>query len=198
MKVIGVTGGIGCGKTTLCRMFQSWGAQVIDADRLGREVVESDPSLLKRLKREFGGTILNPDGSLNRRELGRLAFKSPMAQLKLNRIVHPPLLKLLKEKIRKAKDPDPLVVDAALLVELNLCEILDYLILVRATKEIRIRRIGRKWNIEEIEERMAAQLPEKEIAMKANLVIDNNGSLKELEAEAHKAWKMISQLGDDI
>jgi len=195
MKVIGVTGGIGCGKTTICRMFQSWGARVIYADRLGREVVESNPSLLKRLEREFGGTILNPDGSLNRRELGRLAFKSPTAQLKLNRIIHPPLLKLLKEKIRKAKDPGPLVVDAALLVEWNLCEILDYLILVRATKEIRIRRIGRKWNIVEIKERMAAQLPEKEIAMKANLVIDNNGSLKELEAEAHKAWKMISQLG---
>lgn len=194
MKVIGVTGGIGSGKTTLCRMFQSWGGKVIDADQLAREVVEGSESILKKLEREFGSRTLNPDGSLNRRELGRLAFKSPKDRIKLNRIVHPTLLKLLKEKIRSAKEPGPLIVDAALLVEWNLYRILDYLILVRAAKEVKAKRIARKWSREEIEERMTAQLPEEEIAERADLVINNDGSLKELEAEARRAWKVIKQI----
>jgi dephospho-CoA kinase len=194
MKVIGVTGGIGSGKTTLCRMFQSWGGKVIDADQLAREVVEGNESILKKLEREFGSRTLNPDGSLNRKELGRLAFKSPKDRIKLNRIVHPTLLKLLKEKIRSAKEPGPLIVDAALLVEWNLYRILDYLILVRAAKEVKAKRIAGKWSREEIEERMAAQLPEEEIAERADLVINNDGSLKELEAEARRAWKVIKQI----
>lgn len=194
MKVIGVTGGIGSGKTTLCRMFQSWGGKVIDADQLAREVVEGNESILKKLEREFGSRTLNPDGSLNRKELGRLAFKSPKDRIKLNRIVHPTLLKLLKEKIRSAKEPGPLIVDAALLVEWNLYRILDYLILVRAAKEVKAKRIAGKWSGEEIEERMAAQLPEEEIAERADLVINNDGSLKELEAEARRAWKVIKQI----
>ena len=194
MKVIGVTGGIGSGKTTLCRMFQSWGGEVIDADQLAREVVEGNQSILKRLAREFGPETLNPDGSLNRRGLGRLAFKSPRERIKLNRIVHPPLLKLLKTKIRSAKEPGPLIVDAALLIEWDLSEILDYLIIVRAAREVKAKRIGQKWSREEIEERMAAQLQEEEIAERADLVINNDGSLKELETEARRAWKVINQL----
>lgn len=194
MKLIGVIGGIGSGKTTLCRMFERWGAQVINADRLGKEVVETNPFLLKRLRDEFGGTILDSDGSLNRRELGRLAFKSPTARLKLNRIVHPFLLNLLQEKIRRGKSLGPLVIDAALLVEWNLSEFIDLLILVKTRKELRIKRTSQRWSREEIEERMALQLPDEEIAKKANLVIDNNGSLQDLEAEARKAWEMINQL----
>jgi len=195
MMIVGVTGGIGSGKTTLCRMFERWGAQVIDADGLGREVVEADPALLKRLEEEFGGAIRNPDGTLNRRELGRLAFKSPAARRRLNSIVHPPLLSLLRERIRRKGGSAPLVIDAALLVEWALSEIIDLLILVRASKELRIRRVGRRWSREEIEQRMALQLSDEEIAKEAGLIIENNGSLQELEAEAHRAWEVINRLG---
>ncbi len=195
MQVIGVTGGIGSGKTILCRMFERWGARVIDADRLGKEVVERNSSLLKRLKREFGGGILNPDGSLNRRELGELAFKSPTARRKLNSIVHPPLLELLREGIRRERGPDPLVIDAALLVEWHLSEIIDLLILVRASKELRVKRTGQRWSREEIERRMALQLTDEEMAKEVDLIIDNNGNLQELEAKARRAWEMINQLG---
>ncbi len=123
-----------------------------------------------------------------------MAFKSSENRLKLNRIVHPPLLKLLKERIKKTKGPGPVIIDAALLGEWNeLSAILDFLILVRAKKRTRKKRIGSRWSLREIEERMALQLPAEELAKKADLVIDNDGSLKELEGQAHKAWEMISQ-----
>ena len=112
---IGITGQIGAGKTTAAKIIASFGAAVIDADRIGRQVVDRSPALLKRLARQFGSEILTPSGRLSRTRLARLAFADEAAKRHLDRIVHPYLLKELRRQMRqKASRFDGVVIDAAL------------------------------------------------------------------------------------
>ena len=193
---VGVTGGIGAGKSSVCRIFEAEGALVVDADAVGHETV-ADPDVVRELAAAFGADILDSEGCLVRRELGRRAFASEAGRKQLNAIVWPPLDRRLRRRIREALDAcpgRPVVVDAALLVEWGdpkaFC---DLLVVVTAPREVRTARTMARLGISETEAgaRMASQLPEEEKVRVADYVIVNDASAEELERKARAVWREI-------
>lgn len=194
--IIGITGGIASGKTEVAKVFQKRGARVISGDEIGKEVVEEKPTVLKKLVQVFGKGILNSKGRLNRRKLGEIAFASEKNKEKLNRIVHPYLLRELElgiTKFRRTRNSRKiLVVDAALIVEWELYKKLDMLILVTSPKEKRVQRLkSLKFSETEALNRIKRQLTDKQRKKYAHLVISNDGTLKELKNKALAVWKGI-------
>lgn len=194
--IVGVTGGIGAGKSRVCEVFAREGARVIEADEVGRQTVE-DPAVLRALAQAFGNDILDEQGALNRRELGRRAFASATARKRLNAIVWPSLGRRLREAAERlhSECPDrPVVVDAALILEWGdrhaLC---DALVAVTAPETRRIQRAMERKGLseEEVRDRMASQLPESEKVAAADYVIENAGSLSDLESRAMAVWRQI-------
>jgi len=196
MLLIGITGGIASGKTEVAKIFKSLGAKILSGDEIGKEVVDKNPQLLKKLVKTFGNEILDSKKRLNRKKLGEIAFSSPSSTKKLNQIVHPFLLKDLKEKIKSLKKRGytrPVVIDAALIVEWGLQKELDYLIFVECSKEKRIKRLTQQksYTRKEAEGRIKAQLPESKKRKQADFIIKNAGGLKELRAQARALWRKI-------
>ena len=193
---VGVTGGIGAGKSSVCRIFEAEGALVVDADAVGHETV-ADPDVLRELAAAFGSDILDAEGRLVRRELGRRAFASEAGRKHLNAIVWPPLDRRLRRRIREALDEcpgRPVVVDAALLVEWGDSKAFcDLLVVVTAPREVRTARTMARLGISETEAgaRMASQLPEEEKVRVADYVIVNDASAEELERKARAVWREI-------
>lgn len=194
--IIGITGGIASGKTEVAKVFQKKGAKAVSGDEIGKEVVEKNPVVLKKLVQAFGKRILNSKGRLNRRKLGEIAFASEKNKEKLNRIVHPYLLRELElgiTKFRKARNPRKiLVVDAALIVEWKLYKKLDKLILVTSPEEKRIQRLkSLKFSETEALNRIKRQLTDSQRKKHSDFVISNHGSLKELKKKALAVWKRV-------
>jgi dephospho-CoA kinase len=197
MLVVGVTGGIGAGKSTVSEMFAGLGARVLDADVIAREVLRDDVALLDQLTRAFGEDILAPDGSLDRRELGRRAFRDRRSRERLDRILHPPILtrtgELLKQ-IRRSGYDGIVVLDAALLVECRAVHLVDRLVVVTASEKHRQRRLkgDRGLSEEEFRARAAAQLPSGEKKKLADYVIDNDGTREDLAKQVRNVWSRLS------
>lgn len=194
--IIGITGGIASGKTEVANVFQKNGAKIISGDDIGKEVVEKNPSVLKKLVKMFGKGILNSKGRLNRRKLGEIAFASEKNKEKLNRIIHPYLLRKLRHRItkfRKArKSRKILVVDAALIVEWKLYKELDSLVLVTSSLEKRLERLKKlRFSKNEALNRIKRQLTDSQRRRYTDFVIRNNGSLKELKNKALAMWKRV-------
>ncbi|MEW6412821.1 MAG: dephospho-CoA kinase [Candidatus Zixiibacteriota bacterium] len=186
--IIGITGQIGSGKSTAARLLKQMGAVVIDADQIGREVVEQNPALLKGLVKRFGDEILTPKGKLDRKKLAALAFRNNDTRDMLNRLVHPYLLKELNRQMKSlAKRHRLVVIDAALLLYWNLDQVVDKVILIHASQKIRLRRlaergIGRKDALA----RQRQQLSYTEQRKRADHVIFNNGTPQELKLKLQK------------
>jgi dephospho-CoA kinase len=200
MLVVGVTGGIGAGKSTVSRMFAQWGALVIDADQIAREVVEKDPRILQHLAEAFGSGILHADGSLNRRELGRLAFRDRRGGESLNGILHPPILARLKSLLAQLRQSDYrgiVVVDAALLVECRVLGLVDKLVVVEAPEHLRRQRLMEHAGLSagEIRDRMAAQLPSPDKSKLADHIIVNDVPFSLLRERAAQIWKSLKEEG---
>jgi len=196
IMIIGITGGIASGKTEVANVFQKNGAKIISGDDIGKEVVEKNPSVLKKLVKMFGKGILNSKGRLNRRKLGEIAFASEKNKEKLNRIIHPYLLRKLRHRItkfRKArKSRKILVVDAALIVEWKLYKELDSLVLVTSSLEKRLERLKKlRFSKNEALNRIKRQLTDSQRRRYTDFVIRNNGSLKELKNKALAMWKRV-------
>jgi dephospho-CoA kinase len=196
MLLIGITGGIASGKTEVAKVFRKKGAVVLSGDEIGKEVVESKKSVQKELVKTFGREILKKDGTLDRRKLGKLAFQSNKAKDKLNRIVHPHLLRELRGKIRNLRAQGKhsvVVVDAALIVEWGLEKELDHLVFVQSNRENKIRRLqnGKAYSKKEALDRIRSQLPEAIKKGRADFVIKNDKGLAELRKEAKKTWDLI-------
>jgi len=197
MFLVGITGGIASGKTEVARVFKKLGATVISGDELGQEVVKKNKLVLRRLVRVFGKVILNKNGSLNRKRLGRLAFFSRSNVRKLNSIVHPYLLSSLKRQIKKLeRSRDIVAVDAALIVEWGIQKQFDLLILVDSRRKNQIERFcsSRKYSSRIGREIIRCQLPKKSKIIYADLVIANNGNLKQLRDKARQVWSIIFAL----
>ena len=198
--IVGVTGGIGAGKSQVCAVFDREGALVIEADAVGREAVH-DPEVLRLLVETFGPDILDENGVLVRRELGRRAFASTVARDRLNAIVWPTLVEKLKGCARSAlaeRPERPVVIDAALILEWGgPRELCDLLVVVTAPETVRIRRAmeGKDLSEAEVRERMASQLPESDKVEAADFVIDNAGSVAEMDTKAQAVWRQIVQSG---
>lgn len=197
--IVGVTGGIGAGKSRVCEVFAREGAYVIDADELGRQAVE-DPAVMLALTRAFGEGILDENGVLNCRELGRRAFASAEARDRLNAIVWPALREQLQGCAGSAlvqRPERPVVIDAALILEWGdhrgLC---DVLVVVTAPEAVRIRRAMERKGLSEgeVRDRMACQLPESDKIEAADYVIENAASTTELETRGLAVWRQIRKL----
>lgn len=196
MLVIGITGGIACGKTEVAKVFQKKGAIILSGDQIGKEVVEKNRVVLRQLVKTFGQGILKKDGTLNRRKLGEIAFASDEVRDKLNQIVHPHLLKELGrriEKLRRKCKSGVAVVDAALIVEWGLEKELDYLIFVESKREDKIKRLQKEkgYSRREALDRIKSQLPETIKKAKADFVVRNDKKLSHLREKAKRTWRQI-------
>lgn len=196
MKIIGLTGGIGSGKTSVADLLRSHGLPVIDADQLARDVVEPGQPALAELADAFGADILHADGTLNRGELAARAFASEDATQRLNDITHPRIMALRDELIDDARDDgEPAVIyDMPLLVEKGQHEDMDLVVVVHVDVEKRIERLvnGRGLDEADVRRRIAAQATDEERLAVADVVIDNNGLREELEPQVQALVDQIS------
>jgi dephospho-CoA kinase len=192
--IIGITGQIGSGKSEAAKILKRLGAFVISADQIGKEVVEKNKSILKKLAGQFGDDILTPNGRLRRKKLGRIVFASPEKKAVLNKIVHPVLLRELKRQVKTAqKKYDIVVIDAALLIEWGWQKIVDYTILIHATERIKIDRLTKSgYTSQEAKNRLKSQLSYRILSLASNAIIYNNKSLESLEVKLRKILSKLS------
>ncbi len=195
--IIGLTGLIGSGKSEVAAVWEKMGAKIISGDAIGREVVENDSIVFYRLLMEFGPTIIDKNGKLNRKKLGRLAFSSREKTELLNSIVHPSLLKRLDAQVAHAKLKDyQAVVDAALLIYWNYHKKMDRTVLVSSTARNRHNRLlDQGFSVEEIRRRTKSQLPYSYLRKHADYVIYNNKDLNSLHKRAQIIYSELVKRG---
>jgi dephospho-CoA kinase len=187
---VGLTGGIGAGKSAVAAVLARHGAVVIDADKLAREVVEPGTPGLARVVEEFGPEVLRPDGSLDRDRLGEIVFSDPERRQRLNAIVHP-LVRRRSAALIDAAGPDSVVVqDIPLLVENGLAPQFPLVIVVEAPMEVRLQRLiyDRGMTPEQARARLAAQATDEQRRAVADVVIVNDGTLTDLAAKVDELW----------
>lgn len=192
---VGVTGNVASGKSAVADRWREAGVQVIDADRVGHDVLREDPAARAALVEAFGEEILDADGAVDRAALRLKAFATDDGVRRLNAIVHPPLVRRLRAELARAEsDGEPLaVVDAALVFEFGFDEKLDAVVLVTAPRGLRAERLRQSRHLDEatIERVMAAQLPDAEKEAASDYVIVNDGSLEALRAAADRVLAAI-------
>lgn len=199
MLRVGLTGGIGSGKSTVARLLVSRGAVLVDADVVAREVVAPGTQGLEEIVAAFGESVLAEDGSLDRPALGRRVFDDEEARARLNAIVHPRVGERSSELVREAEERDPdgvLVHDIPLLVENGLAPAFDAVVVVEADPEIAVRRLveERGMTEEDARARIAAQADRETRREVADHVIVNEGSEAELEAQVEAVWERLTEL----
>lgn len=190
MLKIGLTGGIGSGKSEVAKRLSARGAVVIDADKIAREVVEPGTPGLARVRATFGEEVIRPDGSLDREKLGAIVFADQEQLAKLNAIVHPLVGERVAQLQSEAPDDAIVVYDVPLLAENNLAPMYDVVIVVDAADEVRIARLAEHRGMAEpdAKARIAAQASREERLAVADLVIPNEGSLDDLDARVEEVW----------
>lgn len=182
MRVIGITGGIGSGKSTVARMFRELGAEVVDADQLAREVVDRHQPALQDIVAAFGRGVLLEDGSLDRARLASIVFQDEVARATLNAITHPRIRERLRAEVDARRDrPGLLVLDIPLLFESDPLKEVEAVVVVWVDRLTQLRRLVERdrFTHEEAGRRIAAQMPLAEKRRLADHVIDNSRSLEE-------------------
>jgi len=192
--LLGIYGQIGSGKSEVARLFQKLGAYIISADLIGKEVVEKDQRVLKKLAKTFGDNILTPTGKLRRRKLGEIALASEENKNKLNKIVHPYLLKELSRKSKEAsRKYNIVIIDAALLIDWGWDKKVDKTILVHAGDKVKISRLIKKgYSPKEALMRIKAQLKYSDLRNHADIVVFNNRSLESLKKRVEKIFNKLT------
>lgn len=192
MLVVGLTGGIGSGKTSLAGMLDARGAEIIDADALGRQALEPGKPAWHSVVDQFGDEILAAHSmEIDRKRLAAIVFADPKKLAALNAIVHPVILSEIADRLEMLRETDEIVVlDAALIVELGLVSSLDVLVVVEASDEKRRDRLVRErgMDLADVEGRIGAQAEPEALRAKADIVVRNDGSLDELERESDRVW----------
>lgn len=195
MLSVGLTGGIGSGKSEVSRLLAEHGAVIVDADKIAREVVAPGTPGLAAVVAEFGEEILAPDGALDRPRLGAIVFGDPEKRKALNAIVHP-LVGARSAEIQEAAGEDAVVVhDVPLLAENGLAPLYDLVIVVDASTETRLDRLVRLRGMTEADARarMAAQATREQRLAVADVVIDNDGPLERLESQVADVWRRLDE-----
>ncbi|NSC21053.1 dephospho-CoA kinase [Streptomyces albus subsp. chlorinus] len=196
MLKVGLTGGIGAGKSEVSRLLAQHGAVIVDADRIAREVVEPGTPGLAAVVAEFGEEVLASDGSLDRPRLGSLVFSDPDRLAALNAIVHPLVGQRSAELERAAAEADEnavVVHDVPLLTENGLAPLYDKVVVVDASPATQLDRLVRLRGMDEDEARarMAAQAGREERLAVADIVIDNDGPLEKLAPRVREVWEQL-------
>ena len=197
MKTIGLTGGIGSGKSTVSQLLAELGAFIIDADKVGHEIYLPGKEAWHQVTAAFGRDILTADQTIDRKKLGALVFSSEDNRKKLNAIVHPLMFKDIDRKIKEKRAEGftkPIVVEAAILIEANWLPLVDEVWLVVTNKNAVIERVAaqRGLSAKDTEARIASQLADAERRRHATLVINNDGSLEDLKKKVQDAWRRIA------
>lgn len=195
VPIVGLTGGIGAGKSTVAAILAELGAHVIDADRIGHEVYRPGSEGFGRVVEAFGPGVVGADGSIDRRALGALVFADPAARARLNAIVHPLIAAELQRRLAAApaEDRRPIVVEAAIMLEAGWRGLVDRVWVVSTRPENAVARVvaSRGLGAAEVERRLAAQMPDAERRRLADLVIENDGDPAALRREVEKAWQTL-------
>ncbi|MBL0802580.1 dephospho-CoA kinase [Streptomyces albidoflavus] len=190
MLIVGLTGGIGAGKSEVSRLLVEHGAHLVDADRIAREVVEPGTPGLAAVAEAFGESVLAADGSLDRPRLGEIVFADPERRAVLNGIVHPLVGARSAELQSQAPEDGVVVHDVPLLTENGLAELYDLVIVVDVEPQTQVERLvrARGMSEEEARARMAAQAGREERLAVADIVIDNEVSLDALRGRVAEVW----------
>lgn len=196
MKLIGLTGGIGSGKSTIARRLKELGARVIDADVVSREVVEPGQPALAAIVATFGSHVLNADGTLNRARLGDIVFTDKEAREKLNNIVHPAVRERSLKLIAEAGNHEVVVYDVPLLVESENSYSFEHIIVASAPEQTRVERLMEHRGMTESEARarIESQASEESRLSLADTVIDTSGSLEDTYSQVARFWTEITSV----
>lgn len=198
MVVIGLTGGIASGKSTISNMLMDMEILVIDADVIARDVVKPETDTLKRLVQKFGEDILNIDGTLNRKELSNIVFNDRESLKQLNLIIHPAIKNAIMNKLNEYKKSKEkyCVVDAALLIEANFIDIVDCVILVYVNRKTQVERLMNrdKISMEEAERKIDSQMSLDEKMKYADYLVDNNHDVENTRLQLKSIIKEIFNL----
>jgi dephospho-CoA kinase len=193
MLNIGLTGGIGCGKSTVTKILAELGAVVMDADKIAHSTYAPGGPAYTGVVAAFGKEVLAPDGTVDRTKLGPIVFKEPSKLTKLQEAVWPATKQRIGELIaetRRKGENKPIVVEAAILIEAKWQSVFDEVWLITAAKESVIERVERERGLkpEQTEARIRAQLPDEERRKHASIVIENNGTIAQLREQLARMW----------
>jgi dephospho-CoA kinase len=195
MLVIGLTGNFGTGKTTVSQILAELGAVIIDADKLGHELLQPDAETYGEIVAAFGKSILKPNGEIDRNKLGKLVFADAAALNRLNRILHSRIYEIAERKVEEYRKADTriVVLEAALLIEAGWMPFVDQVWVTTAPEATIVRRIKSQRGLkeEQILARLQAQMSSKEKAKRADVVIDTDCSLDELRKRVTELWHNI-------
>jgi len=194
--VVGLTGGIGAGKSTVASLLAELGAEVIDADRIGHQAYRPGSEGFARVVEAFGPGVVGADGAIDRRALGALVFADPAARARLDALVHPLIAAEVGRRIAAARAEGfarPLVVEAAILLEAGWSPLVDRVWVVSTRRENAIARVmaARGMTRAEVERRLDAQMSDAERRRHADLVLENDGSPAALRAAVEAAWRSL-------
>lgn len=194
--LIGLTGGIGSGKSTIARRFAEHGAHIVDADKIAREVVEPGKPALAEIIAHFGAGVINPDGTLNRSALGDIVFTDASERDILNSIVHPAVQRRTTELFAQAPPDSVVVYDVPLLVEANPAYSFDVIIVASAPEGVRVERLMENRGMLESEalSRIQSQAPEEERLKIAHHVIDTSGDINHTYAQVDALWNQLANI----
>ena len=199
--IVGITGGIACGKTTVSDLLAEKGAIPINADEIGHQLLKADSPVINELTETFGKEILDDTGDVSRKKLGAIVFKDKAARERLNSILHPLIIERSRRQARQLVMEDPgciVLLDAPLLIEAGAYDTVDLIVVVTASAETQLQRTlersvaqGRPLTENEVQARIDAQMPLTEKVKYADVVIENDGKVAELHQQVEVFWEEL-------
>ena len=193
-RILGLTGGIACGKSTISAYLKEFGLPVIDADECSRVVVEKGSIGLEKLTEKFGNKILENDGTLNRKALGQIVFSDSEQLSLLNSVMEPLIREEISRRLNQENNADLVVLDAPLLIEQHYDKICDFIMTIDVPKKIQLERLIERDNLSEDEakSRIESQLSSRERNGFADVVIDSSGTVEQTRKQVIKWLKTIN------
>ncbi len=190
--ILGLTGSFGSGKTMVAKIFKSFGAKVIDADKIAHRIIKPQSQIYQKIISIFGKNILKKNKTIDREKLAQIVFNNKNLLKKLNQIMHPQIIKIIKSQIKNYKSKI-IILDAPLLIEAGLANLVDKLIVVKAKKKEQIERLQAKLPLQkrEILKRIKAQIPLQDKVRLADFVIDNSATIKNTKRQVAQIRRVL-------
>jgi dephospho-CoA kinase len=196
MKIIGLTGGIGSGKSTVSRFLTELGAVILDVDKVGHEAFKPDTDVWREVMAAFGRQVVTPNGDIDRKKLGEIVFGNPESLSRLNQIMHPRMYDMVKAQLEeyRRQEVDVVVLKAPLLIEVGWASLVDEVWVTVASQSTVLRRLEKRSGLSEQQSlaRIRSQLSSEERVRHADVVIDTECDLNELKPKVYKLWQKLA------